>query len=301
MRVLFLNLLMFVAVLSVVAEPTARFSADDFAIECILDAETLYEREAGMVTLTLLSPTQDIAGVAENAPLELNHGEFASVSNVQVLDPPSVRRFRGKRYYAFPLARFVMTVAEKGKYTLQGGAYDVQVAYPVVVRDPFWGNVRTTETKTYRIPVGERSFRVRELPKIGNGEHFSGAVGNFTVRTVVPPGDIIVNEEATAVVEVSGYGTIPEQTLPEYRDAFRGNVKLKSISESRESYIKDGRLVTELRLECTFIPLQREDVRIGEVSFEFFNPRTGDYETVRSLPVEVETKSSVVRRETMEI
>lgn len=278
-----------------------RFSDDDFMIECTLDKNVLYEREPGMITVTLLTPTADIADVVEASPLELNHGSFASVSNVQVLDNTVKRRINGRDYLAVPVAKYSFTINEKGKYELRNAAYDVKVAYPVIVRDPFWGNVRTTETKSYRITPDKVSFRVRELPDVGDDGHFSGAVGNFSVRTVVPPGDIIVNEEATAIIEITGYGDIPENTLPEYRDAFGENAKLKSVSESRESYIRDGRLVTELRLECSFIPLQRDDVVIGEVSFEFFNPRSGKYETVRSAPVEVEIKSSTVHRETMEI
>lgn len=278
-----------------------RFSADDFKIECTLDKNSLYEREPGMITVTLLTPTSDIADVVEVAPLELNHGNFASVSNVQVLDHPTKKRINGRDYLAVPVAKYSFTINEKGKYELHNAAYDVKVAYPVIVRDPFWGTVRTTETKSYRISPDKVSFRVRELPGVGDDGHFSGAVGNFSVKTIVPPGDIIVNEEATAIIEITGYGDIPENTLPEYRDAFGENAKLKSVSESRESYIRDGKLVTELRLECSFIPLKRDDVVIGEVSFEFFNPKNGKYETARSAPVEVEIKSSTVRRETMEI
>lgn len=277
-----------------------HYSAKDFFIECSIDNESLYEHEPAIVTLTLYSPTADISGVSKSSGLTLDHGEFASISSVQVMERGSKVKVKGKEYYAFPISQYLISVADNGKYTLKSGELSVRVAYPVVVRDPFWGNIRSSQTETYRVPVNDKSFKVKDLPKQSNNS-FSGAIGSFTVKTIIPPGNIIVNQEATAVVQIDGYGYIPDQTLPEYRSAFKGNVQLKSISESRQQYIKNGKAATQLVLNCTFIPKQKNDAEIGEISFEFFNPKTGNYETVKSVPVQVEAKSSTILHQTIDI
>lgn len=287
--------------LSVAFAESIEYSEDDFSIECSIDNSVPYERESCKLMLSLISPTREIAGVTEYMPPALDKGEFSFVSKAQ-----STRRIEqfdknGKIFYKIPIGDFIFSISEKGKYTLKDGVYEIRIAYPVIVNDPFWGKVRTTRSQSYRIPINRFSFKVKALPMIDKNTCFSGAVGNFEVKTIVPPGDIIVNEEATAVIIVSGDGIIPEQNLPEYRDAFADKVKLKSVTENRNAYIDKGKMVSTLELECSFIPLECGNLEIGEVEFEFFNPETGKYIRRKSQPVKFKSNSSIIRKESIEI
>lgn len=301
-RRLFAIVVFFVSFISIVSAQTVRIGdSDEMFISPELSEKQIYERQPLSIVVTLFSTSPDIAGAEVITPVGIDHGEFSTCRSVNNPGSPYVKEIHGKRYYCFPISAFVITMNEKGNYELEGGEYSIGVSVPVIVRDPFWGTHRSSEIKTYTIPVGQASFKVKSLPKVPAGVNFSGSIGEFTVETVIPRGDIIVNEEATAYVVVRGKGVIDESVMPEYRNAFQNGLRLKSVSENRTEGYDNGEVVSELHLECTFIPETCDNVEIGEVSLEYFNPKTGKYEVARSAPVKVNVKSSVVKRESIEI
>lgn len=285
--------------ISVAADNESK--SPEMYVECRDVPSSIYEREPVSLVMTLVSSTPDIAFADVVKAPELKKGEFSSVQKVSQPGRPYEEVIDGRKFYCFPLEAYVVTLADKGKYELAGGEYSIGVSYPVVVNDPFWGRRRSTEVRRFSVPVNKVSLKVRDLPAAPGGIDFSGSVGQFTIETVVPKGDIFINEEATAIVVLKGTGMIAESTLPEYRDAFKTGMKLKSISESRDAGYDNGKLVSELHLECTFIPQERDGVEIGEVTFDYFDPVAGEYRTARSKPVAVKAKSSTSKRDSIAI
>lgn len=273
----------------------------EMRVECRLRNSVVYERQPFTFVVTLVSSTPDVAFANVVRAPELNKGVFTSINKVDRPGAAYEEVAGGKTFYCFPLEAYVVTMAEKGNFQLAGGEYSIGVSYPTVVNDPFWGPVRTSEVKKFLVSVEKCRFKVKSLPSPPSDVHFSGSVGQFSIETIVPRGDIVVNEEATAFVVLRGKGMIAEATMPEYRDAFKSQVKLKSVSESRSSALENGELVTELTLECTFIPTAREDARIDEIIFGYFDPVDGKYKTAKSKPVEIVVKSSTSKRDSMSI
>ncbi len=276
-------------------------SDPELSIECRMLPQTFYERQPVPMVVTLVSSTPDIALAEVRSAPSLTKGEFASVQKVSPAGSAYQEVSGGKTYYCFPLEAYMVTMSDKGKYEIAGGEYEIGVSFPAVVNDPFWGKRRTSVVKRFPVPVDKCKFNVKALPAPPPSVDFSGSVGKFTIETVVPRGDIFVNEEAVAVVVLRGTGMIAESTLPEYRNAFRNGLRLKSISESRDAAYDNGEMVSELRLECTFIPDVRDGVEIGEVSFCYFDPEAGEYRTARSAPVRIEVKSTTSKRESISI
>lgn len=289
--------------LSVAVGAEARSDADpSLFIEFEIDAKSPYEHQTFVATPVLYTTSPDIAYINRLTAPEIENGSFEVIRIVPSADNRATRKeIKGKEYYRVPLESFVMAVDKKGTYSIVAPSYDIGVSVPTVVRDPFWGTYRTSRTTSCRPETTTARIKVKSVPDAPSGSAFSGSVGEFNIQTVIPKGDIIVGEEATALIIVSGPGIISESVLPEYRSAFGSGLNLKSVSESCSSHVVDGRLVSELQLECTFIPSRREDVSIGAVSFDFFNPVSGKFETIRSAPVEVQVKSTVSRREKISV
>lgn len=273
----------------------------DLFIECVMSHSSCYERQPVPAVITLFSTSQDVATADPIALPKLNRGEFATFQPVQPAGSAYKEQRNGKVFYCYPLYAFMFSMPEKGKYSLEGGEYKIGVQVPVVYHDPFWGNVRGHQMKEFRVPVKKCSFSVKVLPAPPAEADFSGSVGNFEIETIIPPGDIFINESAKAVVVLRGTGMIAESTMPVYLDAFSDGVSLKSVQESRTAYYDHGRMVSELHLECTFIPTKIEDTSIGEIYFDFFNPDTGKYQRAKSRPVKINVKSSVLRRQHIDI
>lgn len=279
-----------------------RFAPEEFSIECQLQPEgSFYEGQPVRCVYVLHSPTPDVSSARILAAPELKKGSPSFLSRLQPDSPGYVNETKNGTEYCFPIASYILSVPSEGRNAIKKNAFEIDVAYPKMVQDPFWGYVRTMETETFILKADEIPFKVKSLPRPPANSSFSGAVGNFKINAILPPGDIIVNEEAVVVVKISGEGFIPDDTMPEYRKAFGENAKLKSVSESRNSFVRDGKLFSELNLECTFIPSVRSEVEIGSIQFDFFNPATGSYSTVSSRPIAVSVESSTLHRPTIEI
>lgn len=261
----------------------------------------IYVNQSFPFTVTLFSSTPDIAFANRSSSIRLNKGGFDILKRVENAGPAYKKEINGKSYFCFPLESYMASFATKGNYEISEGPYEIGVSFPVIYNDPFWGRMRSSEVKTYNVDVKNCSVKVKSLPNPPSGFSYSGSIGNFTIETVLPKGNIYVNEEAIAYIIIKGKGTISSSSLPEYRSAFENGLTLKSISESRGEYFEQGQLVSELRLECSFIPNESVNIEIGSISFGYFDPFAGKYKTAVSEPVKIDVKSSVNKKEKISI
>ena len=276
-------------------------NAEALFITAELSNNNPYEGEAAVLTYMLWARSADIGfarRVDETSFFKDGEGYIAPLE----IDNRGYRRtLDGETYFVFPLESYVVAADGKGSFRFKGGSFDVGVNYPVVYEDPFWGRRRGYKTDERRILIPELAFKVRSLPAPDIKNDETATVGNFTVSTLVPPGEIILEEPARAIITLKGRGLLGSEVLPQYAEAFKGeNIKLKSMSEGRRTYYDGKSVVSELTLDCEFIPMEKEVV-IGEVSFRFFNPTNGRYEKVSSSPVTVKVKSITSKVETVDI
>lgn len=292
--------LLFICFVSICTHISAVEKPDIF-ISYNCQDKTYYERQAFPIILTLYSSNPDIAYANKSSNLILKKGSFETIKRIEPIGNAYKTTLNGKSYYCFPLEEYLVTLDEKGSYEFLKRNYEIGISYPVIVNDPFWGRIRSSEIMNYVIDVNKCNFKIKSLPNPPVDFNFSGSIGDFKVETIVPKGDIIINEEATAYIIIRGKGTIASKSLPEYKEAFKGNLKLKSISESRNEIFENGEVISELRLECIFIPTSSENVEIGKVKYDFFNPEKEKYMTIESPIVKINVKSSVIKRESISI
>lgn len=289
-----------ISVLSVFAKNTDKDNPVIY-IEYSTDNPVSYINQVISVTLTLYSSDPEVAFAESRQNISLKKGMFASIRKIDRRSSPFRKVVKGVELYGFPLETYLISFDKTGNYEFAERSFEVGISYPIIVNDPIWGRIQSSEIQNYSIPVKNFSIKIKDLPNPPAGSHFSGAVGQFNIETFVPKGDIIVNEEAVAYIIVKGTGHFESSTLPEYREAFSDGMKLKSVSENRSEYIENGKLISEIRLECTFIPERENNVKIGKVSFDFFDVNTGKYTTVVSSPVDVKIKSSISKRDRITI
>lgn len=260
----------------------------------------LYHHEPAVITLYLWIQGYDVQGVRKSKSSTLNNGKFSYLKQAEFDRQPRVVKKDGETWTVYPIDSYAIAMDKAGKYKLQDGRYVIDLAVPVIYDDPFWGKMQTLKTQRIEVPVNPVQITVSDLPPVPHDTEFSGAVGDFKVEVTVPPGDIFLNEEATAIVTITGNGWLNDDTLPEYHDAFLKGTKLKSFSENRQQYLRDGKMISELQMECTFIPTDK-NAEISPVWLEVFNPIKGVYETVKSEPVKVKVQSIAAKAPTHDI
>lgn len=272
---------------------------EDYFITFDLEKKSLYEREAVLGTLTLHSRDANIAFSEMVVAPELEKGNFGFIRSVASNLRPEKEEIDGEIYYSIPLKSYIIALHDKGTYTISGGKFKIGTVKREYYNDPFWGRRVAERVVPVIVDVKPKQIKVKALPG-QNGVNYSGLVGDFDVKTIIPRGDIILNEPSTALIKIQGKGLIGEDILPDYAGAFKKGVKLKSMSESRDIFFDGKSAVSELVLECEFIPTEKS-AEIGIVELDFFNPATGKFEKASSEITKVEVKSITSKIETIEI
>lgn len=286
----------------IVSAKGAKTDSDaDYRIYAELSKDKLYEGETGFLTIYLNSKSPDVSYLREIASPAVLKGEGLKLSRINRPRNIDIMEKDGKEFYRIPLTDFLLVPESAGKYTISGGEYNLGVAIPVIVNDPFWGRTRTVNVKDVRKAIDAIKIEVKKLPENKAEGSFSGAVGDFEVAVTIPEGDIIVNESATALIIVKGKGILDDDVMPDYRNAFAHDTRLKSVSEDVRTYFEGDDLISVKEIVCEFIPEKSGECELQSVKFEFFNPATGKYEQSESGVVKFNVKSSVSKRKTMSI
>lgn len=291
----------FIALLASESAYGCSKSGDDLYIKAEISNKNPYEGEAVVLTYKLYSRVADIRFARRGEQPVLLDEKSGFISTIETDSRGRQENVDGVIYYVFPVESYVIAPDRKGAYHFSGGSFEIGVDYAVVYEDPFWGRRRGYKTEQRLLPAPDVTIKTKSLPSYDSSQLESTTVGNFTVSTLIPPGEIILDQPARAIITLKGRGLLGEEVLPRYAEAFQGgSVKLKSMSESRKRYFDGKSVVSELTLDCEFIP-QNKNATIGEVGFSFFNPVSGKYEEVFSSPVSVEAKSITTRVETVDI
>lgn len=274
------------------------------------------DRDSEMFVVATVSPSSGVAGQELLYEVRL-YSETDAIARVGVGVPPqfgglmvydtggdtslSRTTYKGHEYFSAVIDRYYVDCRTAGKYSIDGGTYTVYEPVVKVVNDPFWGPMRQTVYEEYSLNASDVSVKISALPSVPSGFAFSGAIGEFEVTAWLPEGVIKAGDEAVAIVTIAGEGNLSDASIPDLKRAFSGDVRLKSVSEERNRFIKDGRLWEELELECTFLPLPAEgsgECTIGKVSFGFYSPSRKRYIEVSSDPLTVDLSDRQHRSKT---
>jgi len=247
-----------------------------------VDSPKGYVGEWKTLTVTLYSDSENIADIS---PLgRPNFGELA-IYDMGGDKRLSKTTYKGKEYWSVVAARWCVCAENPGKYSIRIPDFSIGVASYRIV-DSFWGRKRVQTVKEYPVSVDDVSIRVVAVPAPPDGFLFSGAVGKFDLDVWIPEGDIVKDEDAVAMVSVSGVGSLHSVSIPKVVDAFPSRqLRLKEVNEDRKNFIKENSLNSEIELECSFVPLQEGELEIGVVKFGYFDTSSGKYRYAESLPV----------------
>jgi hypothetical protein len=116
--------------------------------------------------------------------------------------------------------------------------------------------------------------RVVELPEKGQPQAFGGAVGNFEVAMELPKEQLRVGEPATLTFRVRGAGNFDHVSV--------GGIPASAdwkVYPGKTEVAPDGQSKTVTQ---TIVPVHAGSLEIPAVSFDFFDPKKGEYRTART-------------------
>ncbi|MBC2838050.1 BatD family protein [Robiginitalea sp. SC105] len=247
-----------------------------------------------------VSKTQPYMNEPVSVVYKLYFSSSVGVSNFRPLDNPKYNNFwsqeipfskysiengtfGGQPYRYVVLKRVVLYPQKSGELEIEPLALEVSLEVPTDKRNFFGERIYASTNKT--VSAGKRTLQVRPLPEAGKPADFSGAVGDLELKVETSKSSLNASESLRATVTVSGKGNLklfqlPKLTLPSslevYDPEFSEDVRT-TISGMQGS-------VSE---EYTIVPGFQGKYPIPPISFSWFNPSTGKYESTRSREITI--------------
>jgi hypothetical protein len=164
----------------------------------------------------------------------------------------------------------VVTGYRRSRRSLFGSFFDSDF-------DDFFGFGRDVVTEPFATRSDEIILNINEVPQQNKPPEYNGAIGRFTFDVDIKPLSLKVGEPITLTMKVSGSGNIEQLELPHIPDI--KSFKSYEPESKVNVYQKGGNVRGEKIFEKVLIPRSAGDYEISKITFAFFNPDTGRYQT----------------------
>lgn len=126
------------------------------------------------------------------------------------------------------------------------------------------------------------TIKVKPLPEEGKPKDFSGAVGDFSVRSFVDNPQAQLNQPFSLKVRFEGEGNaklieLPSLNLPPDLEIYD--------TKNDSKFFKNGTSYKEF--DVVVVPRHKGTVNIPSFHFSFFNAKTGKYQSAQTEPLEI--------------
>ncbi len=267
------------------AKPESRIAKDDILLRLKVSATELYKGESLRASLVLY--TRATVENIESLTLPPFDGFWSQELTFD--NAPSREEYNGRVYETYKITELLLSPQEGGKIVIPEAVMSVGVQ--VVVQDkrhydPIFGGrqVYRVSRELKSMPV---TINVKELPK-GAPHSFNGAVGSFTLRSVMPEAEIDANSADQLELTISGVGNLKFITAPRI-----------SLPESFEVY--DTKVVDNIMLTASgtsgsitytypFVARAAGIFTIPSIEFSYFDPAAKEYKKLTTEPFTIEVK-----------
>lgn len=256
------------ALLLLAACSPVRASNEDWLLEAHLDKTRSYPGEPVRLTVRFL------VGQVSVRNIQYPHLERTGLGPGEFSAPVQSRQSRdGRDYIAYA---FTTTLTPRGSGTLEIGP--VELGFDLLEAGggaaAFFGGTEPRAVTARATPV---LLRVLPLPARGRPENFSGAVGHFHVTREIEPDRIRSGEAVTLRTRIQGNDAASRFSCPAL-----------NLPGTRGYPPRDRREGNVLACEQVLLVDAVDDLSIPAARINFFDPRTGRYDTASSQPVRLE-------------
>ncbi len=253
-----------------------EINSKDLFVRISMSRPRVYEQQAVVCTIKLYTkfPIKEM--------IALKQSSFAGFL-IEDITPnfnstPNVESMNGQNYYTVVLKKCILYPQKSGALTINSGEFEVTpVQYVNYVGLNSAIAVPTSGNKL-RIKSNSATVAISPLPE-PRPAGFTGAVGDFSVKTSISPSALKTYVPATLTCVVTGSGNIkyvkaPSVPFPKEFDTYDPQNKINTSSDGDDVH---GNVVFTYQ----FIPQYVGKFVIPAHDFVFFNPNSGKYETIK--------------------
>ncbi|HEX7400628.1 MAG TPA: BatD family protein, partial [candidate division Zixibacteria bacterium] len=252
--------------------------------ETVVDKKKVYVDEQGTLTLRFYQGVR-----------LFNNPEYTppSLTGFWAEDLPPKKQYsqviNGRQYYVQELKTAIFPTST-GKLTIGPAELKctVEDVNRFMNRDPFAMFDRDLfslfrQGKPVVLKSKPIEIEVLPLPEMGKPADFSGTVGNYKLDVRADKNQVEVGQPVTIKTKISGIGNIKSVGEPAMADLpdFRSYSSGSSENVSKDNYQVQG----VKTYEQVLIPKKAGKYTIPPIGFTFFDPRTKNYQTLKSEPM----------------
>jgi len=143
------------------------------------------------------------------------------------------------------------------------------------------------DTRQIQVKSDPGSLEIKPLPVEGKPEDFSGAIGQFTMKASATPKEAGPGEPITLRVNIAGQGNFESFSAP----MLTNDAGWRSYPPSDKFDPSDSIGFSGVRSFETMIIAREAKTQTPGISFSFFDPIAGKYETITAAPVAVKAEA----------
>lgn len=224
---------------------------------------------------TLIDPSGPLyQGQRFSLTIEITAEGVSLDSRIELGNLPDTADLKLGRFIERPVKRTRSGMSVTEKRTFTADAYALRAGTLAVAPTI---NARAIRREGFAQLINNISLRaplqtveILPLPSANVPDGFTGAVGAFAVSANLNATNAWVNDLLTAVITVSGSGTLPDSPLPRVQHARHFRVYPPELI----AYVPGQ----TLKISQILHPLSTNATAIPPVSFPYFNPQTARYQ-----------------------
>lgn len=257
----------------------AKPSGDDLFVRVLVNKRNVYREEPLVATIKLYSKL-NVSGL-ENVDFPNFEGFYKQEIETKPLRQLEKENVNGEIYGTGVLKKYLLFPQKTGRLTIQPFEVDCIVQKKVEddsrsLFDDFFGSY-----KNIKMPVSSDPVRinVNSLPS-GEPVSFTGGVGSFKMNASLDKHSVKTNEGVTLKIDISGNGNIKVLDPPEVN--FPPDLEVYDPKISDNINVSEGGANGTKTIEYLVIPRHAGNYNIPSIGLSYFNPRTGNYNTLQT-------------------
>jgi hypothetical protein len=252
-------------------------SNENLFVRVIVSKRDVYEQEGFLVTFKLYN-MYNLGGFngAKFPEFEGFLSQEVDLGEQQWL----LENYNGKNYQTAILKQVVLFPQRSGQIQIGSGKLDVvvRVRNQARQRSFFQDFFDTYQNVSKELTTPPVTINVKPLP-FGKPASFSGAVGDFTIKSEINRTEMKVNEALTIKLTIRGNGNVklvktPEIKFPNDFEPYEPKVDNSKI------HVSTAGVSGAKTIEYMAIPRCAGDFEIPAIPFSYFDPKSGTYNTL---------------------
>ena len=194
------------------------------------------------------------------------------------LKKSSNKMIAGKQYFSEEVAKYVLFPEKEGQITIDPFSLDILVS-------GIYG------TEAYELRSNPVTIHAKPIPEEGRPKSFTGAVGDFKLKTDINKNDIKANESTNLKVEISGTGNFNKLIFPEIKTPN----KIEAYTPKRQNNYKtyDDGMQGSITSEVVMVPEKEGSYTISPVEFSYFDPKKEKFITLKTDEVKLSVNGKI--------